>query len=55
MNIFSLPSMFTIFCGIFFGASLGLFAYGTDTWISVGIGCGLGACVALSEFSPVFD
>ena len=55
MNIFSIASLFTICMGIVFGAALGLVGYGADLWISTGIGCGLGTCVALSEFSPMFD
>lgn len=55
MNVLGIASLFLIACGALFGASIGIFAYGADFWTSIGIGCGLGACVAVSEFSPMFD
>lgn len=55
MNPMSLASVMIIIGGTLLGSALGLFAYGADMYISTGIGCGLGACMALSEFSPVFD
>jgi hypothetical protein len=55
MNFLGIASLFLIACGALFGASIGIFAYGADFWTSIGMGCGLGACVAVSEFSPMFD
>ena len=55
MKTISLLSLVLIACGALFGASIGIFAYGADVWTSIGMGCGLGACVAVSEVSPVFD
>jgi|SaaInlStandDraft_1057018.scaffolds.fasta_scaffold609203_2 hypothetical protein len=55
MNGYSLFSLFLIACGAVLGTSIGLFVYGTDFWISTGIGCGLAACVGASEISPIFD
>ena len=55
MNVLGIASLFLIACGALIGASIGIFAYGADFWTSIGIGCGLGACVAVSEFSPMFD
>lgn len=55
MNPMSLSGLLVILGGALFGASLGMFAYGADVYISTGIGCGLGACMTLSEFSPIFD
>jgi len=46
MNVLGIASLFLM---------IGIFAYGADFWTSIGIGCGLGACVAVSEFSPMFD
>ena len=55
MNLFSFTCMLTIAIGTLFGASLGFYAYGADAWTSTGIGCGLGACIAISEIFRVFD
>ena len=55
MNVFGFASLLLITCGALFGLSIGIFAYGADFWTSLGIGCGLAACVAISEFSPMFD
>jgi hypothetical protein len=55
MNLFSFTCLLTVAVGTLFGASIGLFAYGTDIWTSTGIGCGIGSCVAISELFPVFD
>ena len=55
MNLFSFTCLLTVAVGTLFGASIGLFAYGTDIWTSTGIGCGIESCVAISELFPVFD
>jgi hypothetical protein len=55
MNGYSLVSLLLITCGALLGVSIGIFAYGADFWTSTGIGCGLAACVAASEISPMFD
>jgi len=55
MNLFSFGCLSTIALGALFGTSIGFFAYGADVWVSTGIGCGLGACVAISEIFPIFD
>jgi hypothetical protein len=53
MNLFSFICLVSVAGGIVFGASVGLFVYGAD--ISIGIGCGIGSYVAVSETFPVFD
>ena len=55
MNGYNFFSLLMIACGALLGISIGIFAYGADFWISTGIGCGLAACVAVSEISPMFD
>lgn len=55
MNLFSFACLSTIAIGTLFGASIELFAYGSDIWVSTGNGCGLGTCIAISEIFPVFD
>jgi hypothetical protein len=53
MNLFSFTCLVSVARGIVFGASVGLFVYGAD--ISIGIGCGIGSYIAVSETFPVFD
>ncbi|MGB1869176.1 MAG: hypothetical protein ACPHLL_07795 [Porticoccaceae bacterium] len=55
MNLLKFSSLATIATGTLFGASIGIFAYGADTYTSTGIGFGVGCCIALSELFPVFD
>ena len=59
MNLLKFSSLATIATGTLFGASIGFFAYGADTYtstgIGIGIGFGVGCCIALSELFPVFD
>ena len=55
MNLLKFSSLATIATGTLFGASIGCFAYGADTYTSTGIGFGVGCCIALSELFPVFD
>jgi hypothetical protein len=53
MNLFSSSCLVSVARGIVFGASVGLFVHGAD--ISIGIGCGIGSYVAVSETFPIFD
>ncbi len=53
MNLFSFTCLVSVARGIVFGASVGLFVYGAD--ISIGIGCGIGSYIAVSETFLVFD
>ncbi|MFT7299795.1 MAG: hypothetical protein ACI89Z_000247 [Porticoccus sp.] len=52
MNNPKAACLLAICCGVLFVASLDLFAYGANAWISSGVGCAIGSCIAATEFSP---
>jgi hypothetical protein len=54
MNNRNIPYLLAVVCGIFFGASFGMFAHGADAWAGTGVMCAIGASITASEFIPSF-
>ncbi len=54
MNNRNIACLLAILCGTLFGASLGMFAHGSDALIGTGAVCAIGACITLSEIAPSF-
>jgi hypothetical protein len=52
MNNRNIACLLAIVCGTLFGASLEIFAQGSDAWAGTGVTCAIGTCMALGEIAP---